>query len=120
MIAFSVSLIVILGFVLSFVFLKVVPVSIAAIKKDESIWSKASELMAIGKVSSRVEEIRKPIVEKAQLTLEQRLKDLLRLREKAVKDSKWSAAVVAEMGCGKAAGLYVNKVDSDDDKNLTI
>jgi hypothetical protein len=47
-------------------------------------------------------------------------KDLLRLREEAVKDSKWSAAVAAEMGRGKAAGLYVNKVDSDDDKNLTV
>ena len=88
--------------------------------KDESIWSKASELMAIGKVSSRVEEIRKPIVESAQLTLEQHLSDLLRLREEAVKDSKWSAAITAEMGRGKAAGLYVNKGDSDDDKNLTV
>jgi len=32
---------------------------------------------------------------------------------------KWSAAITAEIGRGKAAGLYINKVDSDDDKNLT-
>ena len=88
--------------------------------KNETVWARASELMAEGKVSVRVDEIRKPIVVEAQLTLEQHLKDLLRLREEAVKDSKWSAAVAAEMGRGKAAGLYVNKGDSDDDKNLTV
>ena len=33
---------------------------------------------------------------------------------------KWSAAITAEIGRGKAAGLYVNKIDSDDDKNITI
>lgn len=64
--------------------------------------------------------IRIPVVEAAQLTLENHLRDLLELRELAKKDMKWSAAIAAEIGRGKAAALYVNKVDSDDDKNLTI
>ena len=88
--------------------------------KEETVWSNASVLMADNKVSARVDEIRKPIVESAQLTLEQHLKDLLRLREEAVKDSKWSAAVAAEMGRGKAAGLHVNKVDVNEDRVINI
>ena len=88
--------------------------------KDESIWRKASELMESGKVTARVEEIRKPIVEKVKLTLEQHLMDLLRLREEAVKDSKWSAAIAAEIGRGKAAGLYTEKDDLNMDKNITV
>ena len=88
--------------------------------KDETVWARASELMADSKVSVRVEEIRIPAVEAAQLTLETHLSNLLELRELAKKDMKWSAAIAAEIGRGKAAGLYVNKVDSDDDKNITI
>ncbi len=90
--------------------------------KDESIWRKASELMENGKVTARIDEIRKPIVEEAQLTLKQHLKDLFDLREKAVESGAWSAAISAEMGRGKAAGLHVNKVDVNEDRiiNLSI
>ncbi len=88
--------------------------------KEETVWSNASVLMANNKVSARVDEIRKPIVECAQFTLDQHLINLMSLRDKAAEDSKWGAAIAAEIGRGKAAGLYINKGDSDDDKNLTV
>ena len=88
--------------------------------KEETVWSNASVLMADNKVSARVDEIRKPIVESAQFTLDQHLINLMSLRDKAAEDGKWGAAIAAEIGRGKAAGLYVNKGDSDDDKNLTV
>jgi len=88
--------------------------------KEETVWSNASVLMADNKVSARVDEIRKPIVECAQFTLDQHLINLMSLRDKAAEDGKWGAAIAAEIGRGKAAGLYVNKGDSDDDKNLTV
>jgi len=88
--------------------------------KDEVIWVKASKLMAEDKVTVRVDEIRKPVVEEARLTLGQHLKDLLKLREKAVKDGAWSAAISAEMGRGKAAGLHIDKIDLHEDKELII
>ena len=76
--------------------------------------------MANGKVAERVEEIRTPVVEAAQLTLETHLKDLFELRELAKKDMKWSAAIAAETVRGKAAGLHVNKVDVNEDKIINI
>jgi len=88
--------------------------------KEETVWSNASVLMADNKVSARVDEIRKPIVECAQFTLDQHLINLMSLRDKAAEDGKWGAAIAAEIGRGKAAGLYINKGDSDDDKNLTV
>ena len=43
--------------------------------KDETIWVKASELLANGKIKVRLNELRKPVIEKAQLTLEQVIKE---------------------------------------------
>ena len=80
--------------------------------KDETIWKRASELMADGEVAGRVEELRKPIIKKVQLTLEGHLEDLKGLRNMAVKSSQYSAAISAEIARGKAAGLYVEKVDA--------
>ena len=88
--------------------------------KDESIWRKASELMNHGKVTAMIEKIRSPIVEKARLTLEQHLTNLLNLRDGAINDGKWGAAVAAEIARGKAAGIYENKGDSDTDKEITV
>jgi len=88
--------------------------------KNESIWRKASELMNHGKVTARIDEIRKPVVEEARLTLGQHLNDLLTLREKAVENGVWSAAISAEMGRGRAAGLHITKVDLETDTTLTV
>ena len=73
-----------------------------------------------GKVTARISELRKPVVEEARLTLKQHLNDLLKLREKAVKGGAWSAAISAEMGRGKAAGLHIDKIDLHEDKELII
>ena len=77
--------------------------------KDKTIWSKASELMTNGKVTGRIEELRAPVIKEAQLTLKAHLDDLLEIREHAVEDRNWSAAVSAETARGKAAGLHTAK-----------
>ena len=77
--------------------------------KDKTIWSKASELMTNGKVTARVAELRAPVIKEAQLTLKAHLDDLLEIREHAVEDRNWSAAVSAETARGKAAGLHTGK-----------
>ena len=76
---------------------------------DTTIWSKASELMANGKVTARVAELRAPVIEEAKLTLAAHLNNLLEIRESAVEDRNWSAAVSAETARGKAAGLHTGK-----------
>ena len=85
--------------------------------KASTIQESASRLMADCKVSARVAELRKPIVEAAQITLSDHLSRLATLSDLAEKEGKYSAAVAAEVARGKAAGLYVDKVELSGDKN---
>lgn len=79
--------------------------------KPETIQSAASRLMAYSKVSARVEEIRRPVVKRAQITLEAHLERLRQLSEKAEQAEQYSAAISAEVSRGKASGLYTEKVE---------
>ena len=83
----------------------------ASSMKDETIWSNASRLIDNSKVKARIKELRQPAVDKVNLTLESHLTDLLKLRNMAAKDEKWSAAIQAETIRGKAAGLHIDKMD---------
>lgn len=78
---------------------------------DATINRKASELLAHGLITARLEELRKPAAEAAQLTLETHMRDLLELRNKATNDGKLDAAIKAEIARGRAAGLYSEKVE---------
>ena len=77
--------------------------------KASSIQECASRLMADLKVSARVDALRKPIVEKAQLTLESHLARLEELSTAAADSRQFSASIAAEVARGKAIGLYVEK-----------
>lgn len=79
--------------------------------KPETINRTAKELLDTHKIAARIAELRAPVVERAQITLEQHLADLKRLRDKAEREGKFSAAVTAEMARGKASGLYVEKTE---------
>lgn len=78
---------------------------------DATANREGKRLMDNPKIATRLEELRAPVREKAQITLEQHLDDLKRLRDLAESDGKFSAAVTAEINRGKASGLYVEKVD---------
>jgi phage terminase small subunit len=78
-------------------------------KNKKSVWELSSQLADNIKVSSRIAELRKPVAEKAQITLESHLDDLLRLRNLAVKEHQISAAINAEIARGKAAGIHIEK-----------
>lgn len=80
---------------------------------DISIGRKAKELIDNGKITAYIETLRKPVIERAQITLEQHLNDLKRLRDLAEGEGKFSAAVTAEVSRGKASGLYVEKIQHE-------
>jgi phage terminase small subunit len=82
----------------------------AANMKPETIRKRASELAARGDVRGRIDELRAPIVEKAQITLESHLADLKSLRNIAAKEKQFSAAIAAEIARGKAAGVSVERM----------
>jgi len=79
--------------------------------KPETINRTAKGMLDNPKIAARLAELRAPVVKKAQITLEGHLADLKRLRDKAERDGKFSAAVTAEMARGKASGLYVEKTE---------
>ena len=77
--------------------------------KDTSVNVNASKLMADANISQRVEELRKPIAEKAMITLESHIRRLKELAELAIDQGQIAAAIKAEELCGKASGVYVEK-----------
>lgn len=78
-------------------------------KKPETIWSKASILMADDKVKARVAELRAPMAKKAQITLESHLSALLLLCNRASRAKQYAAAISAEIARGKASGVHVER-----------
>lgn len=79
--------------------------------KSETIHRNAKALLDNNKVATRLQELRAPAVEAAQITLKQHLQDLKRLRDLAEASEKYGPAVTAEMARGKASGLYVDQID---------
>ena len=77
--------------------------------KDTSVNVNASKLMADTNIAQRVEELRKPIADKAMITLESHIERLKELAELAIKEGQIAAAIKAEELCGKASGVYVEK-----------
>ena len=77
--------------------------------KDETIAKRAHELMANGKIAGRLDELRRPAVEAAQVTLADHLRQLADLRDKALSAEQFGPAITAEINRGKAAGLYVER-----------
>ena len=73
--------------------------------KPMSVNQQASELMRNPDIASRVEEIRKPIVENVRITLKDHLETLARLRDAAERENQLSAAIKAEESRGKASGI---------------
>lgn len=79
--------------------------------KPATINRKAAELMDNGKITARLEQLRKPVRERAQITLESHLERLNHLSLMAEQAEQYSAAIKAEESRGKVAGLYVEKID---------
>ncbi len=86
---------------------------------EKTIWEKASRLLKEGKVRARLEELRTPATESAQITLSQHLSKLEELRELAKEEGKYGPAIQAEIARGKAAGLYVERSQIDGEIKIT-
>ena len=80
---------------------------------DKTLNEAASRLLKNSKVVARLEELRKPVAESAQITLSQHLSKLEELRELAKEEGKYVPAIQAEIARGKAAGLYVERSHID-------
>lgn len=88
--------------------------------KPETVNKKAYELTQNGQITARLSELKKPVIEKAQLTLETHLERLDHLSRAAEAAEQYGAAITAETNRGKAAGLYITKVETNTDTPLTV
>lgn len=88
--------------------------------KAETVNNKAYALLKKGEIRARIEELKKPVIEKAQLTLETHLERLDHLSRAAEAAEQYGAAITAETNRGKAAGLYITKVETNTDTPLTV
>ena len=79
--------------------------------KPETVWVKACELMANGKVSARVYELQQLAQERTLVTVESLTKELDENRTKADDLDQVGAMNQATMGKAKLHGLDVHKVD---------
>ena len=79
--------------------------------KAETINKRSSELMQNGAITGRLEQLRETVRERAKITLESHLERLNHLSLMAEKAEQYSAAIKAEESRGKAAGLYVEKIE---------
>jgi len=77
--------------------------------RPETISRNAKALMDNSKIATRLAELRKPVIEAAQITLESHLKRLDDLSKAAEEQGQYSAAINAEVARGKAAGIHVEK-----------
>ena len=82
--------------------------------KDAVINVKASELLANGKVTVRLEELRKPIIERHNITVDDLLAELEQARKAALDATtpQASAATAATMGKAKLLGYLTDKVEA--------
>jgi phage terminase small subunit len=76
-----------------------------------NIRSRASKLFDHPLVQARIKEIRDRTANRAGMTLDKHLTDLLILRNRAAQLGQMGAAITAEVARGKAAGLYIERAE---------
>ena len=77
--------------------------------KIDTVNNNAYLLMQNTEIATRIEELRKPVVKKAQITLESHLARLQSLGESAEAEKQFSASITAEVARGKASGIHVER-----------
>ena len=88
--------------------------------KPESVQTKAYQMMQMVQIRSRVDELKKPIIEAAGITLESHLARLEHLGKKAEEAESYTAAISAEVARGKVAQLYTDNINVTGNFNVGI
>ena len=79
--------------------------------KETTVWRNAKTLMDNSKVSTRINELKAPAIEKAEFTVENHLNRLAELRDQAFEAGNYAAAIRAEELRGKVAGFYTDRIE---------
>lgn len=79
--------------------------------KPESINVNASKLLSDAKIALRLDELRKPVIERHRITVDDLLRELEEARQMAIKDRAPAPAVSATMGKAKILGYDKQIID---------
>jgi phage terminase small subunit len=79
--------------------------------KASSVNREAKALTDNPKIAARLVQMRAPVLEASQMTLESHLQRLADLSAAAEEEGKYAAAVAAEISRGKASGFYTEKIE---------
>lgn len=79
--------------------------------KPATVNRNAKALLDNNKIVTRLQELRAPVIAEAQITLAAHLEELRQIRDQAIMDRNWPAAIAAEVNRGKVSGLYVRKIE---------
>jgi phage terminase small subunit len=83
--------------------------NVGATTKPETVWRKAVEVMANGKVTARIEELTKAAAARAGVTKESMLIEMAQNREMAIDAEQLSVAQSASRDRAKVAGILVDR-----------
>lgn len=72
----------------------------------------ASKMLKNAKIVDYIDELRKPVARKVGIDLESHLAKLEEIRDLALENGNYAAAVSAEVNRGKAVGIYIDRHDS--------
>lgn len=87
---------------------------------DKTVNEASARLLKNSKVIARLNELRKPIVEKTMITIEDLVEELEKARKAALgaETVQASAAISATMGKAKLLGFGIEKIDFNVNNNL--
>jgi hypothetical protein len=90
------------------------------VMSDKAISVNAAKLEKKASVILALADAREKVANNAGLTLKSHLKRLEELSKASEQAEQFSAAITAETNRGKAAGLYVEKIDLNNKVSITI
>lgn len=79
--------------------------------QQKTVHESASKLMADAKVSTRVQELRKPAIQAVEMSAAAHVARLLRISEAAFQAGDFGPSARAEIAIGQVGGHYLQKVE---------
>ena len=80
---------------------------------ERTAGSVGNENLKKPEIAAAIAAAQQKVAEKAEMTVDQHMTDLKRIRDAAFNEGKFSAAASAEIARGKVAGFYVDRVEMD-------
>lgn len=82
--------------------------------KPNTAWRNAYKIRHKPHVAEAIAEAQAEALKNGEVTFEGHIKKLMEIRDEAIADRNWDAAIRAEVNRGKAAGLYVTRLKHED------